>query len=201
MISFIVSVYDRPEFLNACLASLAVQDGDKQIAITLNGDKEQSRKIIEATKQYNAFWSYTGLSGAKTCYEAALMCIETRGPLGRPMNLIKGEWLCFPSDDSLYVCKFSEIMLRTAAETNADLIYCDCVYRQDQTIGKWPPYQVLDTQPCMGKIDKTCFILRRELFKGFPPHPRGWSDGALIEQLVRDGVRHAKAPGVLVVHQ
>jgi hypothetical protein len=53
----------------------------------------------------------------------------------------------------------------------------------------------------MGKIDKTNFIIRRELFKGFPPHRRNWRDGALIEQAIRDGAKPAKAPGVLVVHQ
>ncbi len=201
MISFIVSVYDRTDMLGGCLETLAVQDDPKQLIVTMNGTKEQNHKIIERTKGHNAIWSHTGLSGAKNCYEAALMAIETRGPMGKPMNLVKGDWLCFPSDDSLYVQGFSRIMLQTANLHAADLVYCDCVYRQDKAAGNWPEYTTLETEPRMGRIDKTCFILRRELFKGFPQHPKGWSDGALIEQLIAQGVRHAKAPGILVVHQ
>lgn len=187
--------------LNACLASLAVQDGEHQLCVTLNGTEEQNRAIRAATKERNVVWSMTGLSGAGNPYEAATMFIETRGPYGKPMNIVRGNWLCFPSDDSLYVQGFSRIMLETAERTGADLVYCDCVYKTGSEKNNWPPYSVLNVEPRMGKIDKTCFILRRELFKGFPPHPKFWCDGALIEQLVLQGVRHAKAPGCLVVHQ
>jgi len=87
-----------------------------------------------------------------------------------------------------------------AAKGNG-LVYCDCIYRQDPLVGSWPAYRLLDAAPMMGRIDKTNFIVRRELFKGFPPHPKGWCDGALIEQLIAQGVKHAKAPGILVLHQ
>lgn len=192
MISYIVSVYDRPQFLNACLASLVVQDGPYEILIC--GNHKDDGMLIACgliADQYGLKVEKTGIAGCENCYESA--------------NLIspgaKGEWLCFPSDDSLYVCKFSEIMLATAERENADLVYCDCVYRQDKSIGSWPSYQVLNTQPRLGRIDKTCFIVKRELFPGFQPHSKGWRDGALIEKLVMQGVRHAKAPGVLVIHQ
>jgi hypothetical protein len=141
--------------------------------------------------EFDAKVMNTGLMWAKNCYDSANIAAKSA----------TGEWLCFPSDDSLYVCKFSEIMLEEAAKNNADLVYCDCVYRQDKAVGSWPNYQVLNTQPKMGRIDKTCFIVKRELFSGFPPHPKGWQDGALIEQLVAQGVRHVKASGILVVHQ
>ncbi len=192
MISFIVSVYDRPEFLNACLASLNVQDGPYEILVC--GNHKDENMLIAcglATMQYDLKVEPTGLAGCANCYESANMMAQKA----------KGDWLCFPSDDSLYVCKFSEIMLATAKQKNADLVYCDCVYRQDKTIGAWPAYQVLNTQPRMGQIDKTCFIVKRELFHGFQPHPKGWSDGLFIESLVAQGVRHAKAPGVLLTHQ
>ena len=56
----------------------------------------------------------------------------------------------------------------------------------------------------MGCMDKTNFIIRRELFKGFPPHPMDYRDGALAEQFVKkstESSKTAKAPGCLVVHQ
>lgn len=193
MISFIVSVYDRPDYLSACLATLALQDGEKEIIVCANsGDDDMLIACALVCNEYGAKMLKTGLAGAGQCYESANMVIMgDRNP-----------WLCFPSDDSLYVQGFSQIMLKTAEREKADLVYCDCIYAVgSENNPGWKPYSVLDVQPRMGRIDKTCFILRRELFKGFPPHPRLWCDGALINQLVKDGVKHAKAPGVLVVHQ
>ncbi len=193
MISFIVSVFDRPHVLNACLASLSVQQDYHEILIC--GNHTDDSMLVACgliADRYGLKVEKTGLAGCKTCYESANMV----APHAR------GDWLCFPSDDSLYVQGFSRIMLDTAEREKADLVYCDCVYRSGPTANQaWPSYSVLNVQPRMGKIDKTCFILRASLFDGFPPHPRDWRDGALIEQLVRDGVRHAKAPGILVVHQ
>ncbi len=194
-ISFIVSVLDRHDFLNACLASLYVQDGPKEVLVACNS---QNTGVIQACEmaafQYDWRVFHTGLQGAKTCYESANMLAAQA----------KGEWLCFPSDDSLYVCKFSQVMIDAALRANADLVYCDCVYRKGETANPaWKDHAVLSTQPRTGKIDKTCFLVKRELFLqiGFPKHPRGWSDGALIDMLVSQGVRHTKAPGVLSVHQ
>ncbi len=189
MISFIVSVYDRTDMLPGCLETLAVQETVKEVLVCHNG-KGAAGPVFDSGLRLWNHWHSTGLHGAKSSYESADMVAPTA----------KGDWVCFPSDDSLYVRGFSRIMLETAEKTGAGLIYCDCVYhRPDEP--SWKPYTVLDVSPRMGRIDKTCFILRRELFKGFPPHPKGWSDGALIEQLVAQGVRHAKAPGILVVHQ
>ncbi len=188
MISFIVSVYDRTEMLGGCLETLAVQRIPKEVLICDNGNKEYPA-FDSGLRLWN-HWHSTGLRGAKSPYESANMVAPGAN----------GEWLCFPSDDSLYVQGFSRIMLETAERAGADLVYCDCLYhRPDEPT--WKPYTILETSPRMGRIDKTCFILRRELFNGFPPHPQGWSDGALIEDLLKLGVRHTKAPGILVVHQ
>jgi hypothetical protein len=58
----------------------------------------------------------------------------------------------------------------------------------------------MNAQPRTCAIDKTNFLVKRTVFKGFPPHESDWRDGALAEQLVAEGIRHGKAPGVLVVH-
>jgi hypothetical protein len=111
-------------------------------------------------------------------------------------NLVQGDWLCFPSDDSYYVPRFSEIMLEAARAQNLDFVYCDMLY-------DWRPddvYRIMNVEPRSCAIDKTCFLVKREIFKGFPYHESGWNDGAFAEQLVAEGVRHGKAPGVLVVH-
>lgn len=198
MISFIVSAYERPLSLRCCLASLAVQEGDNEIIVCANNLYWQHEQVVNEflkdpvyEKPLNIRWIATRELGAVECYDAAAIAAKEA----------KGDYLCFPSDDSMYVQGFAREMIYQAKANRADLVYCDCIYRQDPRIGKWPDYKFLITQPLMGRIDKTCFIVRRDLFTEFPPHPKGWRDGALIEQLVSQGVRHAKATGVLVVHQ
>lgn len=191
MISYIVSAYDCPDDLNACLSTLVLQQWPREIIICGNHtDDDMLVACGVIADEYGATLKNTGRLGAKTCYESAEMVASQAN----------GEWLCFPSDDSLYVRDFSRVMLETAEREKADLVYCDCVYHRPHE-ARWKPYSVLNVQPRTGRIDKTCFILRRELFNGFPPHPMDWRDGALIDRLVRNDVRHAKAPGTLVVHQ
>ena len=191
MISYIVSVFDRMRMLRACLASLRAGDCSAEILVCCNDTLEETvNRCDSVCEDFRASIFETGFN-AQTCYESANLV----GPNAR------GDWLCFPSDDSLYVQDFARIMLKTAVDERADLVYCDCLYAVGSEKSQWKQYSVLDTQPTLGRIDKTCFIVKRELFHGFPPHPQDYRDGALIEQLVRDGVRHAKAPGVLCVHQ
>lgn len=193
MISYIVSVYDRTKSLNACLATLDVQEGKKEVLVCCNSTSQTI--VLECQRiclRYEVNLRLTGFDGAHGCYESADMTAP----------LAKGEWLCFPSDDSLYVEDFSRIMLQTASSTKADLVYCDCLYKAGSDKSSlWPSYTVMNVEPRLERIDKTCFILRRELFKGFPPHRMDWRDGQLINDLVAQGVRHAKAPRVLCVHQ
>ncbi len=175
MISYVVSVLDRIISLSACLGTLNAQTVEPQeIIVCCNGtDKATMMAGILTCIHHEAFFVATGLQGARCCYESANMAAAPHA---------KGHWLCFPSDDSLYVARFAEIMLATAEREKADLVYCDCVYAAGSEVNSWPAYTVLETQPKIGRIDKYC-------------------DGALIEQLVKDGVRHAKAPGILVLHQ
>ena len=190
VISYIVSVFDRIGMLNACLACLDVQQHIADITVCVNST---SPNVFERALE-NPIGKYlaTGNAGAKGCYESANMV----------WTGTFGEWLCFPSDDSLYVADFSRIMLATANKTDADVVYCDCIYRVGTSGNNiWKDYTILESEPRMGKIDKTNFIVRRSLFKGFPEHPRDWRDGALIEKLKTEGATFAKAPGVLVVHQ
>ena len=92
---------------------------------------------------------------------------------------------------------------RADKQVEVGLIHCNCIYKQGSITGSWPAYTIMDSAPRMGCIDKTNFIIRRELFKGFPPHPMDYRDGALAEQFVKEhGIsKTAKAPGCLVVHQ
>ena len=184
MISFIVSAYDRPDYLRCCLASLALQTRPHEILVACNSDThEMYAAHLDVAVQFHVpIWPTTG-----GCYNASNEIAE---------HYAEGDWLCFPSDDSYYVPRFSEIMLATAEAASWDFVYCDMLYdRHPEGL-----YRVMNAQPRTCAIDKTNFLVKRAVFRGFPPHESDWRDGALAEQLVAEGVRHGKAPGVLVVH-
>lgn len=192
MISYIVSLYDRVQMLNTCLASLGAQEVESEIIVCCNHtDDDVIRAAKMACLYHDVHCELTGLIGARDCYESAEM-INT-----------KGEWLCFPSDDAYYVPFFARYMLAAATENHWDFVYADMLYTSKWTVPAWS-YSVMNVRPVKRHIDKTCFILKRELFNGFPGKRNGApseADGELAEQLVSSGVRHGKAAGgPLVVH-
>lgn len=193
-ITYIVSFYDRVQQLNTCLASLGAQAhrSTSEIIVCCNSTDDDVIKAAQmACLYHDAHCELTGLIGARDCYESA----EIIGA--------KGDWLCFPSDDSYYVPLFAERMLDAALMHEWDFVYCDMLYASKWTVPEWT-YSVMDVRPVKQHIDKTCFIVRRGLFNGFPGKLGGApceADGALAEELVSRGVRHGKANGgALVVH-
>lgn len=197
LISFIVSAYDRPKALRACLGTLSAQTEPHEIIVCCNSlQRCQIDMHREVCEEFDAKLYLTGRWGAQCCYSSAEMVID-RGH-------VHGEWLVFASDDSLYVGRFSEIMLRAAREKRWDLVYCNMVYDSPMPLSNYH-YGDLDVQPKLGRIDKTGFMLRREWFKKFPNKSAAgsfsMSDGHLIDQLMKLGIKHGKAPGRLIIHQ
>ncbi len=194
-ISFIVSAYNRPRFLVACLASLQLQTEHYEIIVCINATEQHMIKPhIEVCKRFGVAYILTGKLGAPNSYFSSEMAI------GRT----HGEFLCFPSDDSQYFPCFSDLMIRAAREHNYDLVYCDMVYDPMRLVQRQGRYGVLRTKPVVGHIDKTNFIVKRAWFTGWPGkriEGGSPSDGLLAEDLVRRGARHGK-PGdsILAVH-
>jgi hypothetical protein len=192
MVSYIVSAYDRPVYLQCCLSSLSSQTAavDYEFIVTCNHtDRDVRVANQEVARRFDAPIHFTVDEGARDCYYAAEMAATKA----------RGDWLCFPSDDSYYVPLFLDRM--SAWMTDWDFIYCDMLYTS-----KWDSwrYSVMDVRPMRQHIDKTCFLVKRELFHGFPGKKNGApceADGELAEELVSRGVRHGKASGgALVVH-
>jgi hypothetical protein len=192
MISYIVSAYNRPAYLQTCLSSLSCQTAaiDYEFIVTCNHTDEEIRMAnFQVARRFDATVLFTIDEGACDCYYAA--------DIGA--TKARGDWLCFPSDDSYYVPLFLDRMSVWMADW--DFIYCDMLYTS-----KWSDwkYSVMDVKPVKQHIDKTCFLVRRELFHGFPGKKNGApseADGALAEDLVSRGVRHGKASGgALVIH-
>jgi hypothetical protein len=107
-----------------------------------------------------------------------------------------GEWLGFPNCDSYYCPWYLERMLAEATAQSWELVYCDLV--AGTANGHWP----MQTRPVRCCVDKTCFLVKREWFKGFDHTPEAYpmADGLLLEDLVTRGIRHGRLGQTLVVH-
>lgn len=181
--------------LAACLASLAVQSTPHETIVCYNGPAGEGlaehRKLC---RYFGARLMKTGEMGATCCYSSAELAAKTA----------KGEWLCFPSDDSLYVADFGDIMVRAADFGDWELVYCNVIFDPMSNILRpYERYGLLKTEPKHNSIDKGSFLVKRSWFRGFPSKrigPTG-ADGHLIEELLKRGARHGKAPGFLAIHQ
>jgi GT2 family glycosyltransferase len=189
-ISFIVSTYNRPEMLWCCLASLRAQT-HKNIEIIVTDNATDIGVKATHRSACSLFDAQYIAANVLTCYHSAEMGVASAS----------GTFLCFPSDDSYYVPTFAAEMLKVATERQASLVYCEMVYNP-----RWPmdTYRLLGAKPQLNHIDKTGFILRRDKFLGFPNKPESSMacacDGYLIDELVGQGVSHAKHERILAVH-
>ncbi len=195
MVSCIVSSYDRPMYLNACLASLAVQAVPHETLVCVNAtDAKMVKRHLEVVKRYEAKAVLTGKMGSRCCYSSAEIAAEEA----------EGEWLWFGSDDSLVGACFLDLMLRAAKEQNVDFVHCDVAYDPPARIGRPGRYCHLSSRPALNEIDKTNFIMKKKWFKGFPGKrlegPVG-ADFLMVEDALRRGMRHGKAEGILLFHQ
>lgn len=196
-VSYIVSAFDRPRHLRGCLSTLQVQtDGDFEVIVADNGpmgSMEHNREIVEAMVDERFHHYDTGIGHPQfDCYWSSDYLIE-RG-------WVRGEWLCFPSDDSLYLPPFQETLLKHADVNGWDLVFPEMLY--DRRIhGK---YAVINSRPSVGGIDKTGFMIRRSVWPGWPGKNEtlgaSCCDGVLVEQMVASGVKWGKVEEILCVH-
>lgn len=194
-LSFIVCAYNQPTQLLTCITSLMVQTCNKEIIIC---DNSTSEDIIKLIQQYSLL-------------DKSISYINTRCPPGINAGYAahnigakkaKGQYLCFPSGDSYYVPGFSETMLGAAREYKWDFVYCDMLYDPRYNgINTLGCYSVMPGVPRFRFIDSTNFILKKEYFAGWSlEDPNGFADYLLCEELLRTGISHGHAPGVMVVH-
>lgn len=165
------------------LHSLAVQTfPDFEVIVTDNSSSQKTNNRIVNSLDERFRHVDTSSLDPGGCYAAANWAVEQE---------CKGEFLCFPSDDSYYVPVFAERMLNSGT----DLVYCNMVYDARFNGQCYAPVNVL---PMLNSIDKTGFIVRRSKFQPFNISEK--ADGELIELLVSQGISHAKIPDVLMVH-
>ena len=190
----IVSTFEGADKLKCSLAALRLQNPWLSIRVTDNSPASSNDALVtrKVSEDFQSLYINTShIQGGTDPCDAA----NAISPL------VNSEWLTFPSDDGYHVPLFSKIVLQTAAEhPEWDFIYWDILYDPRRT-GK---YEVMSVHPANCHIDKTSFMIRTKLFceiGGFPPSSdNGWRDAKLAEKLVAMGVKHGKAPGVLVCH-
>jgi hypothetical protein len=185
-VTFIVAVWKKTTSMWCQLASLADQTVPVEILVTEDGDDPAI--MAEHQRAADQFGAKLIVTQAGMDSKAANMVWEQT----------RGEWLGFANDDGYMVPKYAELMIAAAEKHGWDLVYCDLVYDPRLT-GK---YDVLLAEPRLGRVDRTSFLVRRKVWEGFVPYGDNWlwADGATIEAMIKRGVAHGKAKGVLVVH-
>jgi hypothetical protein len=200
-VTYIVSAFNRPASLPCCLWSLKVQtDSDFEVIVADNSTREgeQLRHAVAVRQLNDLRFRHVNTAQHATvppwdCYWAAEWVIEHEA---------RGEWLCFPSDDSYYVPIFQEALLDAANGNGWKFVYCDMLYDR-RLSGR---YERMDVSPVPSAIDKTGFLIHREAFIGFPwkwteGETRGAScDGYLAAEVVGRKLPHGKVNEVLCVH-
>lgn len=193
-LSFIVSAFNRPLHLRLCLSALIIQTfADFEIIVMDNAVdsdiRAQNRALCEMDERIRYFPSYNGDQSRISCYFSGDYAA---------LKLAQGEWLSFPSEDSWYAPWYAEKLLRLAGEQNLELVYSNLLMTGPNGTG------VLNCEARVCMIDKTNFLVKRDRFIPFPnKQPDGsgsCSDGDLIDDLVRQGIRHGKYPEVLAAH-
>lgn len=199
-VTYVVSAYNRPLFLRCALASIQVQSSaDWEVYVADNGSESNQLLHQEIIAQFGDprivhvnTAQYAYLSPGFDCYHSAEWIVA---------NMPCGEWLCFPSDDSYFVPIFQKTMIDKATENGWDLVYSDMLYDR-RGHGKYH-HKVAAARCC--EIDKTCFMLRRDKWIGFPTKPTDQPrasncDGEMIEELVRRGISHGRVDEPMCVH-
>ena len=194
-VTFLVNSYATPTNLWCILGSLIQQTDPRWEAIVLLNHPSRDMRwahelVIEAinddrlssAESYNPRLSWD-------CYWACDWAVE--------QGLAHGDWIVCASDDGYYVPEFVEEMTKS----DKDLVLCDVLIKKHIVNRR----AVLNTLPKCSHVDKTCFMVRREKWIGFPHKNTTMAgpssaDGMAVESMVRLGYKWDKIDKPLAVH-
>jgi len=165
-VSYVVSLYNRPDFLAACLWSIKGQTHeDYEVIVTDNTEDKtvahQQKRIVEKLKDKRFRYLRTaGKIKVSDCYWSSEV----------GLNQAKGKWVCFPCEDCYYPPQWTQRMLTEAVRNNLDLVLCESTLTGPETCGI-DGYRVLQ----LGKPGfpgyKPSFLVKRAKFKGWLNKP------------------------------
>lgn len=159
-ISYIVSAYNRPEMLLVILAALNIQTNPRfEVIIT---DNSEDAITIARHREIVYFFNDKRFRYVNTAKKVKVSDCYWSAEYG--VKLAKGEFLCFPCDDTYVVPEFGRRMLLAAHENNWDMVICGDVIVGPECNGGigYKPWKMLPR-----KASKTTFIVRASAFPGF----------------------------------
>ena len=192
MISFIISTYNRPEYLTILLNSLLLQLNPAWEAIVM--DEGDNEKYIPKDPRFRRY-----------AFPRVHCTPDDKGSLGflakdAGLQYAKYPFITFCNEDIYYVPKFTTYLLNEQEKTGADLVYCDFVHMYIR-------YTVLVSEPKLCGISCCNYIIRKSKithkfaeWNGINHIIFGQADGHFIDALMKEGLTTAKAEGVLMVY-
>lgn len=198
MISFIIATYNRPDYLAILLWSIKNQtskdwevivmdEGENQSVVDMANDKRIKRYTFERIEMTD---------GRGSC---GIL------PKNAGVKYAKGEYLCFPSEDTYYVPIFVEEMLKQSE--NLDIVMCNFLYGVNEWKNKPQNYSVIQAYPSVGSIDTCNYIIKPKIYLKYPftkfisnKIQLGFADGLVPKTAVENGASWKAINQVLVVH-
>ncbi len=166
-ISYIISAYNRPWMLPVCVWSLLGQSHRNfEVIVTDNATDKWTiaahQKAIADAKAYDPsraerfIYVHTGKKiKVSDCYWSAEWAVK---------NIARGQWLCFPCDDTYLAPEYGARMLTRAYEKSLDMVICGDVVLGPEGNGR-VGYKHWKMVP--GRASKTTFMVRADKFPGF----------------------------------
>jgi glycosyltransferase involved in cell wall biosynthesis len=188
-ISYIVSLYNRPQLLPCCLWSLKAQGhSDFEVIVT---DNTTDNKVARQQKDFVADLNDSRFRYVRTAGKLPVSDCYWSAEYG--MKLAKGKWLCFPCEDCYYPPEWAQRMLTAAVAGNLDLALCDRNITGPEPCGA-DRYMVLNLGTPAFPGYKPSFIVRASRFPGWLNKPTMGAcsgvDRTTLQAMVRDpGIR------------
>lgn len=200
-ITYIVSAFNRPVMLPVILWALAGQKHRNfEVIVTDNATDDETsakhRAAVQCVQGNVPEIPFRYVRTAKKihvadCYHSAEYAIKTYA---------RGQWYCFPCDDTYLAPDFGQKMLKAAYSHGWQFVYTKSVVVGSEASGGSGP-QIWTMQ--VGRTVKTSFIVKASIFPGFvrtgTPAPVE-ADYFLGSVLRSKGIPMGSVDEIMVVH-
>lgn len=181
MITFVATAFEEKYDAHVFIGSMLCQKNANWNAIIYaNGNNAYIKNLIESINDHRIIYKF---SEENTGYWGCFNRIKA-------LDLVNTEYVVQTSIQDYYTPNaVSEILT-----CNADLIHWNGLHNHFN-------YNILDTQPVMGKIDWGCFAVKTNLQRNNINAPKSdMADGIFIDELVSKQVSIGKINKILTIH-
>jgi len=167
-ISYILSLYNRIDYLKVCAYALKMQTHTNfEVIVTDNTiNNVQAKEHKDFIKSLNdSRFNYVrtnAINKVNDCYWSS----------EHGMGLASGQWLCFPCEDNYYPPEWGQRMLSTAALNQLDLVLCEyAIAGPDGPASGADHYLRIQMRSLSYPGYKPSFIVRASKFPGWINKP------------------------------